>query len=101
MTGTSYTHDSPDDDWNYYWVVACNSGGCSDIDSANPADAEGSSPDLTVGSTSVSNSNPATGETFTFRATVRNRGDGSSAATILRYYRSTDSTMATRRYRFG
>ena len=22
---------------NYYWVVACNSGGCSDIDSKNPA----------------------------------------------------------------
>ena len=34
---TSYVHTEPDDDDNYYWVVACNSGGCSDIDSENPA----------------------------------------------------------------
>ena len=34
---TSYVHTSPDDDNNYYWVVACNSGGCSDIDRENPA----------------------------------------------------------------
>ena len=39
IRGTSYTHSSPDDDNNYYWVVACNSGGCSDIDSDNPATA--------------------------------------------------------------
>ena len=38
VVGTSYTHTSPDDDeGNYYWVTACNSGGCSDIDSNNPA----------------------------------------------------------------
>ena len=37
VTGTSYTHADPDDDNNYYWVVACNAGGCSDIDSDNPA----------------------------------------------------------------
>ena len=43
MTGTQYTHNSPDDVRNYYWVVACNSGGCSDIDSANPAANEGNS----------------------------------------------------------
>ena len=34
---TTYTHTSPDDDDNYYWVVACNSGGCTDIDSEDPA----------------------------------------------------------------
>ena len=34
---TSYVHASPDRDENYYWVVACNSGGCSEIDSENPA----------------------------------------------------------------
>ena len=37
VTGTSYVHTNPDDDTNYYWVTACNSGGCSDIDSENPA----------------------------------------------------------------
>ncbi len=29
VTGTSYVHTSPDEDRNYYWVTACNSGGCS------------------------------------------------------------------------
>ena len=37
VTETSYVHDGPDSDANYYWVVACNRGGCSDIDAANPA----------------------------------------------------------------
>ena len=37
VTGTSYVHDGPDSGANYFWVVACNRGGCSDIDSANPA----------------------------------------------------------------
>ena len=37
LTGTSYTHASPDDDNNHYWVVACNSAGCSDADNDNPA----------------------------------------------------------------
>ena len=37
VTGTSYTHANPDDDENYYWVVACNAGGCSEIDGNNPA----------------------------------------------------------------
>ena len=32
---------------------------------------------------------------FTLSATVRNDGDGTSAATTLRYYRSTDATIAT------
>ena len=36
VKGTTYTHTNPDDR-NYYWVVACSSGGCSDIDSENPA----------------------------------------------------------------
>ena len=37
MVGTRYTHINPDDYENYYWVTACNSGGCSEIDSDNPA----------------------------------------------------------------
>ena len=36
VAGTTYTHTSPDDDANSYWITACNSAGCSDIDSANP-----------------------------------------------------------------
>ena len=52
-------------------------------------------PDLVVGAPSVSNSAPAVGATFTLSATVRNAGDESSAATTLRYYRSTDATITT------
>ncbi len=34
---TTYIHTEPDEDENYYWVIACNRGGCSDVDSENPA----------------------------------------------------------------
>ena len=51
-------------------------------------------PDL-VASASVSDSGPDAGATFTLSATVRNDGDGSAAATTLRYYRSTDATITT------
>ena len=37
VVGSSYTHTSPDTDENYYWVVACNSDGCSETDSEDPA----------------------------------------------------------------
>ena len=39
VTATAYVHASPDPQSNYYWVTACNSEGCSVIDSANPATA--------------------------------------------------------------
>ena len=36
VVGTSYLHENPSA-VNYYWVVSCNSDGCSEIDSRNPA----------------------------------------------------------------
>ena len=42
---TSYTHDVPGHDARNYWVVACNEGGCSEIDTANPANRLPSTPD--------------------------------------------------------
>ncbi len=60
-----------------------------------PPSTGGGSPDLVVQSPSVSNNNVASGATFTLGATVRNQGDGSSAATTLHYYRSTDATVST------
>ena len=51
-------------------------------------------PDLVVESPSVSDSSPDAGASFTLSATVRNRGDGGSVATRLRYYRSTNSTIS-------
>ena len=52
-------------------------------------------PDLVVAAPTVSDSGPAAGASFTLSATVRNAGKGASAATTLRYYRSTDATIAT------
>ena len=52
-------------------------------------------PDLMVGTPSVSDNGPAAGTSFTLSATVRNDGEGSSAAATLRYYRSTDATITT------
>ena len=48
-----------------------------------------------MASLSVSDSSPAIGAQFTLSAPVRNIGDGTSAATTLRYYRSADVTIST------
>ena len=53
------------------------------------------SPDLVVQSPSVSNNSPDAGEHFTFYAQVHNQGDGVSASTTLRYYRSDNDTIST------
>jgi len=58
-------------------------------------------PDLVVLSPSVSDSSLTTGQTFTLRATVRNQGTATSAATTLRYYRSSDATISTRDTQIG
>ena len=52
-------------------------------------------PDLVVESPSVSADTLTVGASFTLSATVRNRGDGRSTATTLRYYRSTNATIST------
>ena len=52
-------------------------------------------PDLTVESPSVSDTTPASGDSFMFTATVRNHGAMASTATTLRYYRSDDRTIST------
>ena len=51
-------------------------------------------PDLVVGPVSVSDTGPEAGTSFTLAATVRNRGPGESAATKLRYYRSSNSAIS-------
>ena len=53
------------------------------------------SPDLIVESPSVSDSTLTPGQSFTLRATVRNRGTARSAATTLRYYQSSNATITT------
>ena len=51
-------------------------------------------PDLTV-SASVSDRTLRIGDSLTLSATVANKGESDSAATTLRYYRSTDATITT------
>ena len=61
----------------------------------------GSPADLVVQSASVSDSTLTPGQSFTLRATVRNQGSGQSAATTLRYYRSTNRTISTQDTQVG
>ncbi len=53
------------------------------------------SPDMVVDPPSVSDGSPVVGATFTLSVEVRNGGDAASSATTLRYYRSSDATIAT------
>ncbi len=55
----------------------------------------GGNPDLVVDSPTVSDNTLTTGQSFTLRATVRNRGGGQAGSTTLRYYRSTNATIST------
>ena len=60
-----------------------------------PRDDPSSAPDLVVESPGVDQTMVEAGAPFTLSARVRNRGDGTADATTLRYYRSTDATIAT------
>ena len=52
-------------------------------------------PDLVVSSASASDTTLSSGQAFILQAKVRNQGDGSSAATMLRYYLSDDATITS------
>ena len=52
-------------------------------------------PDLVVEQPTVSKDTLTPGENFTLSVTVKNQGAGNAAATMLRYYRSTDATIST------
>ena len=60
-----------------------------------PAPPPGNQPDLVIQTPSVSDSSPNAGGSFTLSATVRNQGNGLSASTTLRFYRSTDTTISS------
>ena len=83
----------------HYRVSAINSAGtgpASHVASATTDSAPtAASPRPDVQSPSVSDSSPDTGASFTLSATVRNPGDGASSSTILRYYRSADSSISS------
>ena len=52
-------------------------------------------PDLVIESVQVEPATVTAGQEFRLLATLRNRGTGTSAATTVRYYRSTDSIIST------
>ena len=83
-----------------YYYGACVDAVAGESDTANNCSTsvqvtvrEPDHPDLTVVSPSVSDDSPAPGASFTLSATVQNDGNGESAGTTLRYYRSTDATI--------
>ena len=81
----------------YYGACVAHVSGESNTDN-NCSDGVGvtvSRPDLIVESPSVSDSTLTPGQSFTLRATVRNSDTGSAAATTLRYYRSSNSSIST------
>ena len=60
---------------------------------AGTVEVDDGSPDLIISSASASVDSLTVGGTFTLNATVRNQGTEDSAATTLKYYRSTDLTI--------
>ena len=102
-SGASLTLNAPEDPGTYYY------GACADAvpDESDTTDncsaglavavsepGASNAPDLVV-SVSVDNDTPDAGGEFELTATVRNVGDGASASTTLRYYRSRDATITT------
>ena len=84
----------------HYYYYACVDAVADESDTTNNCSAStrvtaGVSPDLEVGTPSVDDDNPSTGQTFTVSVTVTNDGYGGSPATTLRYYRSDDATITT------
>ncbi|MCY4027592.1 MAG: hypothetical protein OXH75_14940 [Acidobacteria bacterium] len=87
-----------------YWYGACVDPVSAETDAGNNcsngirvevAGEEEDAPDLVVESAAVDDAAPEPGGWFTFSATVRNRGEGPSGSTTLRYFRSADSTIST------
>ena len=54
----------------------------------------GGAPDLVVQSPSVSDTSPVADQSISFRATVRNVGDGAASSTTIRYYSSSNATIS-------
>ena len=97
-SGESISLTAPSTPGTYYYG-ACVDTVTDESDTTNncstAASVDAVSPDLEVGTPTVSDAGPAAGGSFTLSATVSNTGAAGSAATTLRYYRSTDATITT------
>ena len=102
-SGASLTLNAPEDPGTYYYG-ACADAVPDESDTTNNCSAglpvtvsepgASNAPDLVV-SVSVDTDTPDAGGEFELTASVRNVGDGASASTTLRYYRSPDATITT------
>ena len=98
--GRSYSIDltAPSDAGTYYYGTCVDTVSSESDASNNCSDAltvTVAAPDLAVNTPTVDGDNPGMGASFTLKATVKNQGEGESAATTLRYYSSTDATITT------
>ena len=98
--GRSYSIDltAPSDAGTYYYGTCVDTVSSESDASNNCSDAltvTVAAPDLVVTTPTVDGDNPGMGASFTLKATVKNQGEGESAATTLRYYSSTDATITT------
>ena len=108
-TRTPLNLKAPDTPGTYYYTICIDpvenesdtTNNCSTAIKITVQQPVSGKPDLVVESVRVSKSTLAPGESFTLSATVRNRGNGQSNSTKLRYYRSSDSTISTSDTRVG
>ena len=98
---------APSDPGTYYYG-ACVDAVSDELDATNNCSSAATvtvgaspAPDLVVNTPTVSDGAPAAGASITLSATVRNQGNGPSAFTTLRYYRSTDSNITGSDSSFG
>ncbi|HEB60950.1 MAG TPA: hypothetical protein ENJ06_03900, partial [Phycisphaeraceae bacterium] len=82
-----------------WWIGACVDSVAGETNTVNQCSAgvqiTVTSPDLVTQNPAASKTSLTPGESFTFSATVKNQGTRSSAASTLRYYRSTNSIIST------
>ena len=99
-SGESVDLTAPDAPGTYHYG-ACVDAVTDESDTTNncstsvPVTVPAPAPDLVVVTPTVSDSGLEAGATFTLSATVTNDGDEASAATTLRYYRSTGAVITT------
>ena len=97
--GASYSGEvelsAPDTEGTYYYGACTDTDNCSGSVRIDVKSSLQTNVDLVVGSPAVSDDSPAPFVVFSLSVAVRNDGDGSSVATTLRYYRSTDATITT------
>ena len=77
------------------YAVGSSSSASVTVEDNDDSTAGNENPNLEVWEATVDDASPVQGDQFTLSVSVVNTGKGKSAATTLRYYRSTDATITT------